>query len=226
MTALVYIVFWSMAKIVETVVVGPFAVNCYVLFDDLSKDSVIIDPGAEPDRILRIIRENEINPRAILLTHGHGDHIAAVADIKKAFDLPVVISGADQALLSNPSANVSALFHTPIIAPDADRLISDEELVTYGTITLRVIGTPGHTAGGVCFLDETEGNLFCGDTLFAGSIGRTDFPGGSLEQLLDGIKSKLLKLPDSVVCYPGHGPATTIGAERTSNPFLIGGSFV
>lgn len=210
----------------KTLVVGPFQVNCYLYWDEASKDAVIIDPGAEPSRIITAISDAGIVPRAILLTHGHGDHIAAVADIKEHYEIPLYIGRGEEGLLANPSANVSALFNEPIIAPPADFLLDDEQPIEIGGVTLRVLKTPGHSPGGVCYLDETRGILFCGDTLFFGSVGRTDFPGCSHETLINSINEKIMKLPDKIKCYPGHGPDTTVGGERINNPFLRGDYFV
>ncbi len=212
--------------ILKTLVVGPFQVNCYLYWDKASSDAVIIDPGAEDDRIIGQITQANLEPKAILLTHGHGDHIAAVAAIKDHFQIPLYIGRGEEELLANPSANVSALFDNPIVAPPADHLLDDEQMVSAGSISLKVLSTPGHSPGGVCFLDETQGFLFCGDTLFYGSVGRTDFPGCSHERLIASINDKILNLPDNVVCYPGHGPETTVGAERVNNPFLRGDYFV
>ena len=127
-----------------------------------------------------------------------------------------------QELLSNPSENVSEMLGHPIVVPEPDVLVKDEQMIKLGSVMFRVLATPGHTPGGVCYLDEAENVLFCGDTLFWGSIGRTDLPGGSLKVLLDSIRSRILTLPDGIKCYPGHGPNTTVGAERSSNPFLSG----
>lgn len=211
---------------VTTIVVGPFEVNCYLYWDESTCDAVVIDPGADAARIVAAIEKADLKLRAILLTHGHGDHIAAVKEIKERFDLPLYIGRGEEDLLKNPSANVSALVGYPIVAPQPDHLVEDEELVQLGSINLRVLSTPGHTPAGVCYLDESAGRLFCGDCLFWGSIGRTDFPGGSLERLLESIRTKILTLPDGVICYPGHGPETTVGAERLNNPFLTGGYMV
>lgn len=209
----------------ETLIVGPFEVNCYLYWDEVSNEGIIIDPGADSDKIFEAVDKLGFTPKAILLTHGHGDHIAAVADVKEKYDLPLYVGDGEEELLSNPSANVSAMIGTPIVAPPPDELVKDEEVIAIGSIKLRVLATPGHSPGGVCYLDETEGNLFCGDTLFYGSIGRTDFPGCSTEQLLDSINKKILTLPDSIICYPGHGPKTTVGGERINNPFLTGRYF-
>jgi glyoxylase-like metal-dependent hydrolase (beta-lactamase superfamily II) len=214
-----------MAKQLETVVVGPFFVNCYLFWDDQTGDGVIIDPGAEANEIFEEVANSGMTPRAILLTHGHGDHIAAVAEVKEKYDLPLYVGKGEEELLKNPSANVSALLDQPIVAPDPDRLLVDEERVDIGSLSFRVLATPGHSPAGVCYLVEEQGILFCGDSLFAGSIGRTDLPGCSHGLLIESIQKKILSLPDQVVCYPGHGPQTTVGAERTSNPFLVGGYF-
>ncbi|MFQ5498334.1 MAG: MBL fold metallo-hydrolase [Candidatus Zixiibacteriota bacterium] len=210
---------------VNVVVVGPFQVNCYLYWDEDSGDGVIIDPGDEADLIEEAVTTSGFNPRGILLTHGHGDHIAALADVKELYDVPVYVGRGEEELLKSPSANVSALVGQPIVAPPPDELLDDEDVITCGSIRLAVLSTPGHTAAGVCYLDESAGWLFCGDTLFCGSIGRTDFPGGSYDTLISSIESKILKLPDSIVCFPGHGPRTTVGAERIGNPFLQGGQF-
>ncbi|MEW6412285.1 MAG: MBL fold metallo-hydrolase [Candidatus Zixiibacteriota bacterium] len=210
----------------KTLVVGPFQVNCYLWWHETSGDGVIIDPGAEHSLIISQIQKADFSPKAILLTHGHGDHIAAVADVKSHFDIPLFVGRGEEKLLANPSANVSALFDQPIVAPPPDSLLDDEQLVTFGSVKLKVLKTPGHSPGGVCYLDESAGYLFCGDTLFYGSIGRTDFPGCSHETLIKSINDKILKLPDDIVCYPGHGPHTTVGAERNNNPFLTGRYFV
>ena len=210
----------------KTLVVGPFQVNCYIYWDETSADAVVIDPGAEEDRIMGEIDRAGIKLKAILLTHGHGDHIAAVSAVKEHFNVPLLIGRGEEKLLANPSANVSALFDNPIVAPPADELLDDEQLVTFGGVSLGVLKTPGHSPGGVCYLHEPDGILFCGDTLFYGSVGRTDFPGCSHETLIASINNKIMKLPDSVICYPGHGPQTTVGAERVNNPFLRGDYFV
>jgi glyoxylase-like metal-dependent hydrolase (beta-lactamase superfamily II) len=209
----------------NTIVVGPFEVNCYLYWDEQTRDGVIIDPGLDEHVIIDSVNKSGMTPKAILLTHGHGDHIAAVKPVKEHFDLPLYVGRGDKELLRNPSANVSELIGQPIVAPDPDHLVEDEQSVTIGSLQFTVLATPGHTPGGVCYLDERANLVFTGDSLFWGSIGRTDLPGGSLNTLLDSIKTKLLKLPDGITCYPGHGPKTTIGAEKSQNPFLAGGGF-
>jgi hydroxyacylglutathione hydrolase len=214
-----------MATQVHTVVVGPFEVNCYLLWNPQTSDGVIIDPGAEAEAIAEEIDEFNFTPKAILLTHGHGDHIAAVSDLKKIFDIPLYVGKGEEHLLADPGANISAFFDHPIIAPKPDFSVEDEQLIVPGGIELLVLSTPGHTSAGVCYLEESAGRLFCGDTLFAGSIGRTDLSGGDYEQLIQSIQRKILALPDNVLVLPGHGPQTTVGTERATNPFLIGGRY-
>lgn len=209
---------------IERLELGPFAVNCYLYFDSQTQDAIIIDPGDSAGVIITKVRELNINPLAILLTHGHGDHIGAVTEVKNTFKLPLYIGRGEEPMLADPSANVSAMVGYPIKVDPPDFLIDDEEIITLGSITLRILLTPGHTSAGICLLDESAGNLFCGDTLFCGSIGRTDLPGGSFDTLIKSINEKILTLPDSIRCLPGHGPATTVGAERINNPFLTGGT--
>lgn len=206
----------------EMLMVGPFEENCYLYWDEKSGKGVIVDPGDEAGRIIDTVLRAKFEPIAILLTHGHGDHIGALAEVKANWKLSVYIGKGEEGYLADPNLNGSAFFDFPIIAPQPDFIVEDENVYRFDSIDLRVLSTPGHTAAGVCYLDESEGVLFCGDTLFQGSIGRTDLLGGSYEKLIDSIQKKILPLPDDIVCLPGHGPATTVGAERTSNPFLIG----
>ncbi len=215
----------TMSKKMQIVVVGPFEVNCYLYWDTETQDGVVIDPGDDGKAIIKAVRKCGLTPKGILLTHGHGDHIAAVADVKSEFGVPVFVGKGEEKLLTSPSVNMSAMTGYSVTAPAPDRLLADEESVLCGSIHLIALATPGHTPAGMCYLEEEQGILFCGDTLFQGSVGRTDFPGSSTELLLDSIQRKILTLPDGVVCFPGHGPRTTVGAERRSNPFLIGESF-
>ena len=208
----------------EILVVSPFEENCYLVWSDEDNIGVIIDPGDEDEMIVENIEKNRIDPNAILLTHGHGDHIGAVGPLKKRYDIPIYIGKDDAPMLLSPSANISAAFGYEIICPPADFLMNDEDVFKIGSIEFEVITTPGHTSGGVCYY--AENCLFCGDTLFNGSIGRTDLPGGDYKTLLESIDKKLLCLPDDIKCYPGHGPVTTIGTEKKFNPFIAGRRFV
>jgi glyoxylase-like metal-dependent hydrolase (beta-lactamase superfamily II) len=207
----------------QTLVVGSYLENCYLYWNDSSLEVVIIDPGDESDRIADRIAELELIPKAVLLTHGHLDHIGAVDELRSRYDIPLLMGAGEEVLLADPIKNGSALLGDSITARPPEKLLADEDLVKLGSIELRVLATPGHSPAGICFLDERNGWLYCGDTLFAQSIGRTDLYGASYETLIRSIQQKILRLPDKVICFPGHGPATTVGAERTGNPFLTGG---
>ena len=210
----------------EIIVVGSYEVNCSLYFDESTKEGVIIDPGADPELIIERIDSLGFSPKAVLLTHGHSDHIGGVRDILQTYDIPLYAGEHEKELLASSTANLSAYLGLDITTPPADFWLTDEEVISVGPVQFRVFHTPGHSPGGLCLLDESENLLFCGDTLFYGSIGRTDFPGCSHEVLINSIKTKLLPLPDSIICVPGHGPTTTIGGERANNPYLQGGDFV
>ncbi len=209
---------------IEIITVSLFEENCCLAWSDKDKIGVIIDPGDEDELIIEKIEKFGFKPKAILLTHGHGDHIGAVSPLKEKYNIPVYIGKDDAPMLLSSSANVSAVFGYEIVCPPADFLVDDEEVVKIGSLEFVVFSTPGHTRGGVCYFCENI--IFCGDTLFNGSIGRTDLPGGDYHQLIDSIEKKILSLPDDIVCYPGHGPITTVGTERKHNPFLSGRRFV
>jgi hydroxyacylglutathione hydrolase len=214
-----------MATRVLTIVVGPFAVNCYLLWNEETREGVVIDPGAEAETIKAEMDQLNMIPKAILLTHGHGDHIAAVRELMEEYSLPLYIGAGEEKLLADPQANISMFFDHPVSAPPPDHLVNEGDVLRLAGIRLAVLSTPGHTTAGVCYLEEEAGRLFSGDTLFAGGIGRADLPGGDFKQLLNSINRQILTLPDAVLVYPGHGPATTVGTERDSNPWLTGGQF-
>jgi hydroxyacylglutathione hydrolase len=214
-----------MATRVHTIVVGPFAVNCYLLWNEESLEGVVIDPGAEADLIKAEMDQFSMIPKAFLLTHGHGDHIAAVGELVEEYELPLYIGAGEEKLLADPHANVSAFFDKPVSSPPPDYTVVDGQVLQIAGIRLAVLSTPGHTSAGVCYFEEQAGRLFSGDTLFAGGIGRVDLPGGDFKQLLKSIREKILTLPNGVLVYPGHGPSTTVETERASNPWLVGGQF-
>ncbi|HVJ50448.1 MBL fold metallo-hydrolase [Desulfitobacterium sp.] len=203
---------------IEGQAMGVMGANCYILSCPETKKAVVIDPGAEGKRIHSWVLEKGYQVEYILLTHGHLDHIGAVDELRDAFDAKVGIHARDADMLIDGQKNLSTYMGSSIEMKPADFLLKDGQTITIGQITLTVLATPGHTLGGVCFL--TSDGLISGDTLFAGSIGRTDFPGGSLEQLLDGINQKLMVLPEETRVFPGHGEETTIGREKRENPFL------
>jgi len=199
----------------QTIAVGPYQVNCYLYWDEKTGDGVVIDPGFDEIGLIAAIEASKMNLGAILLTHGHADHIVAVDDLRDHFEVPVYIGAGDEQLLLKPSEDVATLLGQVIPPVKADRVMRDEEMIKIGSVLLRVLATPGHTRGGVCLLDEKENLLFTGDTLFWGSIGRTDFRGGSLPVLLNSIKTRILTLPDTIRCYPGrfcsHQKICTLG---------------
>lgn len=204
---------------IRSFVVGPFETNCYIAADAASLDALVIDPGDDSGAIVSAAQSGGFVVRGIVNTHGHADHIAGNRALQERFGCPIMIHELDAAFLQDPEANLSALAgYTGPLSPPADRLLEDGDEITVGELVFRVVHTPGHTPGGICLV--AEGVLFSGDTLFAGGVGRTDFPGGSHEQLVEAIRSKLLVLPDDTMICPGHGPRTTIGAERKANPWL------
>ena len=198
---------------------GSMGANCYLYTCMETKKAVIIDPGAEGKKIHRWILEKGVKVDYILLTHGHVDHIGAVDELKGLLgDVLVGIHAGDAEMLTDGKKNLSGYMGQSLVQKEADILLQDGQELIVGNERLKVISTPGHSPGCVCFL-SSEG-LFSGDTLFAGSIGRTDFPGGSLDQLLNGVKKKLLILPEQTRVFPGHGEETSIGEEKRDNPFL------
>ncbi|HHW41562.1 MAG TPA: MBL fold metallo-hydrolase [Syntrophomonadaceae bacterium] len=203
---------------VKSLAVGSMMANCYIIWCRQTKDALVIDPGGDGSRILAEIKKEGLKVKYIVNTHGHIDHIAANYDVKEGTGAKLLIHPDDAPLLTNPDLNLSLYMGSPFQSPKADMLISDGEEIAIGNLRFEVLHTPGHTRGGVCL--KTEGAIFTGDTLFAGSIGRTDFPGGSYKQLLDSIRNKILPSDDNCVVYPGHGPASTVGHERVNNPFL------
>jgi hydroxyacylglutathione hydrolase len=204
--------------IIERLEVGPFAANCYIVGDKAGGQGMIIDPGDEADRILGVARKLELDIKHIVLTHGHLDHVGALGKVKEATGADVAVHADDVATLKDKSLGIllGISYHAP---PAIDWLLEDGDVISVGGLTFSVIHTPGHTPGGICLLGE--GAVFTGDTLFQYGIGRTDFPGGSYEQLMNSIQSRLMALDDGIIVYPGHGTETTVGAERRGNPFLI-----
>jgi glyoxylase-like metal-dependent hydrolase (beta-lactamase superfamily II) len=207
---------------VHTIVSSPFEENTYVVWLPESKEALVIDPGLEPDLILDFLREQELTPAAILNTHGHADHIGGNESLKQAFpSAPLIIGVNEASLLSDANANLSAPFGLPIVSPSADRLVKEGEVLDLAGIRLEVLDVPGHSPGHVAFLHRDDPPvIFSGDVLFRGSIGRYDFPNSDGRLLFESIQTKLLTLPLDTVVYPGHGPVTTIGHEKKTNPFV------
>lgn len=198
--------------------VGNLGTNCYIVWCEQTHKAIVIDPGADAERILAAIRAKQLTVEYIVNTHGHADHIGALTTIKEATGAPVLIHSADAAMLTSGTKNLSVFLGAELLCPPPDQLLKASDTIIAGTVKLTVRETPGHTLGGICLIGD--GIVFSGDTLFAESIGRSDFPGGSHKQLIASIINELMILPDEWVVYPGHGADTTIGWERQHNPFL------
>lgn len=208
-----------MAIEVERLLVGAIVTNCYLVRCSTDGEAVVIDPGAEGEKILAAAKKKGLTLRYIINTHGHGDHIGANSYIKTHTGAEILIHGADAHMLVSPHDNLSAWLYGGLTSPPADRLLVDNDQIVCGDVVFRVLSTPGHTPGSISL--ALPDLVFTGDALFKESIGRTDFPGGSLTDLLTGVRKNLFTLPGDTVVYPGHGPATTIGHEREHNIFFI-----
>lgn len=206
--------------IVEQYTVGPVGTNCYFIVNKESRDLLIIDPGAEAERLASEIRKKGYHPVAILLTHGHFDHASGVAGLQKEFPVPAYAYEGEKATLEDPVLNLTGTWMGKGEKFHADKFVKDEEVLNLAGFRIHVFFTPGHTPGGCCYYFEGNGILCSGDTLFQASVGRTDLPGGSMKQLIDGIKNKLMKLPDDTKVLTGHMGCTTIGFERQYNPYI------
>jgi len=202
----------------ETIVNGPFQENCYLVWDDETMHGILIDPGDEAEQIMEIAKAKSVKLDGIFNTHGHLDHAGAVAPIAETLKIPFALHPYDAPLVAGLPQQARMFGLPPTRAPHIDRELSKGEVFFIGNHRCKVLHTPGHTPGGVCF--HVENLLFVGDTLFMGSIGRTDLPGGDYAQLIHSIQKELLVLDDALLVLSGHGPATTIGFERTHNPFL------
>jgi hydroxyacylglutathione hydrolase len=207
---------------IHTIVSMPFAENTYVVWRPERKDALVIDPGLEPQSIVDFLAREELQPAVLLNTHGHADHIGGNAALKRAFPAaPLIIGANDERLLTDSMANMSAAFGMPIVSPPADRLVREGDVIDAAGLQLEVLDLPGHSPGHVVFvIREDPIVVFGGDVLFREGIGRYDFPGSDGRLLLNGIRGKLFTLPDSTVVYPGHGPVTTVGHEKKSNPYV------
>ena len=207
----------------ETIVSAPFEENTFIASIADRDDCIVIDPGLEPNKIFDFLEQSSLVPAAILNTHGHSDHIAGNAAMKERWpDRPLIIGADDAEKLTDAEKNLSAPFGVELLSPPADRVVSEGDVVTAAGFELDVLETPGHSVGHVVFVFKATSPwvVFGGDVLFQGSIGRTDFPDGSFEQLRNAIHQKLFTMPDDTIVLPGHGPPTTIGEEKRSNPFV------
>lgn len=192
--------------------------NCFIFGCAKTKEAVVIDPGDDADRILLSLADSSLKVKYIINTHGHFDHVSANGKMKDATSADILIHPLDAAMLGNLSTNAAFFGISVENSPPCDQTIEEDDSVSFGNITLKVIHTPGHTPGGISLY--TDGIVFVGDTLFAGSIGRTDFPGGDFNTLISSIKTKLFKMDDKIRVFSGHGPETSIGKEKRFNPFV------
>ncbi len=207
---------------IDRLILGAYETNCYVLRNgDNAADCLIIDPGLEADGLIDFLKENKLNPTAVVLTHGHIDHIAGLALLREQFPgIKVLIHEMDAPMLTEPQANLSLLSGIKFCTEPEDVALQEHDTIEQAGVKLLVLHTPGHTPGGISLYSKDDGVAFVGDTLFVGSIGRTDFPGGNTSQLLASVREKLFSLPEDTKAYPGHGPATTIAQEKAHNPFF------
>ncbi|NLC03701.1 MAG: MBL fold metallo-hydrolase [Tissierellia bacterium] len=197
---------------------GIYAANCYIVYSENTKDGIIVDPGGDSDEILDVINERDINIDYIILTHGHGDHIGGVISLINKLKVPLLIHEEDVDMISDANMNLSNIMPSGPVELKPDRLLKDGDIIKFGDLEAEIIHTPGHTKGGISI--KIGDNLITGDTLFQGSIGRTDLIGGDYDTIISSIKEKLLIFPDYTIVWPGHGAESTVGSEKRNNPFL------
>ncbi len=207
----------------ETFVLGNVSTNCYLIYNQKSREAVVVDPADNGAFVLNKCRELQVKPVAVILTHGHFDHILAVEDICRAFSCQVYAGREEDRLLQDSSMNLSTIMGTERTIVCADVLVKEKDELSLAGFKWNVLETPGHTAGSVCYYIPSEQILFSGDTLFAGSLGRTDLPTGDQKEIVSSIREKLLPLPEETKVFPGHGEGTTIGRERRYNPVRMYG---
>ncbi len=203
---------------IKQIPVSPFMTNCYIVSCPDTLETAIVDAGDEFEKILSYVNENKLKIKYLINTHAHLDHTSAVADIQKELPTPFLLHPNEEVVLQHLNQSQQAYGFEESDVPKIDQYIDKDSEIILGKLTIKIIETPGHTPGGICLL--INNHLIAGDTLFAGSIGRTDLPGGDTDTLLNSIQTQLMCLDDAIIVYPGHGPTTTIGTERRSNPFI------
>jgi len=200
--------------------VGPLQCNCSIVADETTREAMVIDPGDEIDRILQIVKQHGLSVKQIVVTHGHIDHVGGAAKLKRITGAPVLLNQNDSTLLKMLAIQAAWVGMAPPEKVSIDQDLADGDVIKTGSLVSTVLHTPGHTKGSVCLYFAPEKKLIAGDTLFAGSIGRTDLPGGSFQKIMNSLHHRVLALPDETIVIPGHGPLTTIAEERATNPFL------
>jgi hydroxyacylglutathione hydrolase len=206
----------------EILPVGPLQCNCSVIGDETTREAIVIDPGDDIEDVLRLIRKHDLKVQQIVITHAHIDHVGGAMKLRAATGAPILLNQNDLALLKMLDVQAAWIGMASPGKVEIDQSVGQADQIKAGSLTADVIHTPGHTEGSVCLYFPAENKLIAGDTLFAGSIGRTDLPGGSFEKIIRSLHEKVLALPDETIVVPGHGPLTTIGEERETNPFLKG----
>ena len=208
--------------LVHQLSVGPLQVNCFVVACQRTREAMVIDPGEDGPRILQLAESNGYQVKKIVNTHGHFDHIGANQPVKEATGAVLMMHEADLPLLHNARNHAQAYGLTVSPSPDPDKFLNEGDVFSVGEQSFSVFHVPGHSPGSICLL--SDGHLFVGDVLFAGSVGRTDLPGGDFDALIEGVREKLFRLPAETIVHPGHGPDTTIGREKQMNPFVGDGA--
>jgi hydroxyacylglutathione hydrolase len=204
----------------EILPVGPLQCNCSVIGDETTHEALVIDPGDDVEEVLAIVRKHNLKVSQIVITHAHIDHVGGAMKLRAATGAPIVLNQSDYALLKMLDVQAAWIGMAAPGNVEIDQSVGTSDTIKAGNLSAQVLHTPGHTEGSICLYFSPEKTLIAGDTLFAGSIGRTDLPGGSFEKILQSLHHQVLALPDETLVIPGHGPSTTIGEERESNPFL------